>query len=46
MAPSLGPPQTRSYTSAREMIDQYLRTQMTLKAQGWRPKMSDIEMLG
>src|SRR5687767_6962479 len=24
MAPSAGPPQTRSYTSASEMIDQYL----------------------
>jgi hypothetical protein len=46
MAPSEGPPQTRSYSSARELIDQYLRTQMTLKAQGWRPKMSDLEMLG
>ena len=46
MAPSEGPPQTRSYTSPRELIDQYLRTQMTLKAQGWRPKVGDLEMLG
>jgi hypothetical protein len=46
MAPSAGPPQTRSYTSARELIDQYLRTQMTLKSQGWHPKMSDLDVLG
>jgi hypothetical protein len=46
MAPSEGPPQTRSYTSPRELIDQYLFTQMTLKAQGWRPKVGDLEMLG
>jgi hypothetical protein len=46
MAPSEGPTETRSYTSAGELIEQYLRTQMTLKAQGWRPKISDLEMLG
>jgi len=45
MAPSEGPPQTLSYISPRELIDHYLRTQMTLKSQGWRPKMSDIELL-
>jgi len=46
LAPSAGPAQTRSYTSARELIDQYLRTQMTLKSQGWHPKMSDLDVLG
>jgi hypothetical protein len=43
VAPSAGPPDTRSYTSARELIDHYLRTQMTLKSQGWRPK-PDLEV--
>jgi hypothetical protein len=46
MAPPAGPAQTRRYTSPSELIAQYLHTQMTLKAQGWRPKAGDLEMLG
>jgi hypothetical protein len=41
VSPAEGPPQTRKYTSARELIDQYLHMQMTLRAQGWRPKAGD-----
>jgi hypothetical protein len=42
VAPAEGPPQTRQYTSPRELIDQYLHMQMTLKAQGWRPKAGEV----
>ena len=45
MAPPGVPAQTRRYTSPSELIDHYLHTQMTLKAQGWRPKVGDLEML-
>jgi hypothetical protein len=37
-----GPAQTRQYTSPRELIEQYLHMQMTLKAQGWRPKAGEV----
>jgi hypothetical protein len=37
-----GSAETRQYTSPRELIDQYLRTQMALKAQGWRPRATDM----
>ena len=37
VAPATGPAQTRQYTSARELIEQYLHMQTALKAQGWRP---------
>jgi hypothetical protein len=45
MAPADGPAQTRQYTSPSALIDEYLRTQIALQAQGWRPRMTDIEML-
>ncbi len=45
LAPSQGPPQTRRYNSARDLIDHYLHATKTLKAQGWRPA-SNIEALG
>jgi hypothetical protein len=45
LAPSQGPPQTRRYSSAHDLIDHYLRATRTLQAQGWRPKRS-IEALG
>jgi hypothetical protein len=40
-----GPPQTHQYADPGALIEHYLRTQMTLQAQGWRPRMSDVEML-
>jgi hypothetical protein len=42
VSPAEGPPQTRQYTSPRELIDQYLHMLMTLRAQGWRPKAGEI----
>jgi hypothetical protein len=42
VAPADGPAQTRQYTSPRELIEHYLHMQMTLKAQGWRPKAGEI----
>ena len=44
LAPSQGPPHTRQYGSARELIDQYLHAQRVLKSQGWKPR-SDISLL-
>jgi hypothetical protein len=41
VAPADGPAQTRQYTSARELIDQYLYMQVALRAQGWRPRAGE-----
>jgi hypothetical protein len=45
IAPSRGPAETRRFTSAGELIDQYLRAQKTLKAQGWHPRLGDMSMI-
>jgi hypothetical protein len=45
IATSDGPPRTQSYDSPRELIDGYLREQAQLRAQGWRPRASDIDVL-
>jgi hypothetical protein len=46
VAPSVGPPETRRFTSASELLQEYLRKQSALRAQGWRPRLSDIAVLG
>ncbi len=38
-----GPAETQRYWSPRALIDSYLRTQSVLQAQGWRPRMNDID---
>ncbi len=45
VASSDGPPRTHRFSSPSALIDDYLRTQVALQAQGWRPRMSDIEAL-
>ena len=40
LAPSSGCPETRSFSSATDLIDQYLQRQSALQAQGWRPRLS------
>ena len=40
-----GPPRTHRYSSPTELIDGYLREQAHLRAQGWRPRVSDIDVL-
>lgn len=40
-----GPAQTHQYSSPSELIEHYLQTQVALQAQGWRPRMNDVEML-
>ena len=40
-----GPVETHQYTSPSALIDHYLRTQVALQAQGWRPRMNDVELL-
>jgi hypothetical protein len=44
LAPSSGKPETYAFTSPTELIDQYLRQQTALKAQGWRPRLSPDEL--
>jgi len=39
------PPTTQSFSSPTELIDSYLRMQSQLRAQGWRPRASDIAVL-
>ncbi|PYR91186.1 MAG: hypothetical protein DMF84_17940 [Acidobacteria bacterium] len=39
------PPRTQRFNSPTELIDGYLREQAQLRAQGWRPRASDIEVL-
>lgn len=45
VAPSEGPVETHRFSSPSALIDNYLRTQVALQAQGWRPRMTDIEAL-
>ena len=45
IAASEGPPRTQRYTSPTDLIDGYLREQAHLRAQGWRPRASDIDVL-
>lgn len=45
VASSDGPPQTHRFSSPSALIDNYLRTQGALQAEGWRPRMTDIEAL-
>ncbi len=40
-----GPAQTRLYSSPSALIDNYLKTQDALQAEGWRPRMNDIDAL-
>jgi hypothetical protein len=40
-----GRPRTRRFNSPTELIDTYLREQAQLRAQGWRPRASDIAVL-
>lgn len=45
LAPPDGPAETRSYTSAGELIHQYLSTQAALQADGWRPRLGGMSSL-
>ena len=45
LAPSQGPPETRRYSTARDLVTHYLHATKTLKAQGWRPARN-MEALG
>ena len=45
IAPSQGPPQTQRFTSATDLIQTYLRKQSLLQAQGWRPRIGEIQGL-
>lgn len=45
VAPSDGPAETRRFASAKELIDEYLRKQSQLQAQGWRPRLADVATL-
>ena len=45
VAASDGPPRTQRFDSPTELIDGYLREQAQLRAQGWRPRASDIDVL-
>ncbi len=40
-----GPAEKQVYSSPSALIDDYLRTQHSLQAQGWRPRMNDIDAL-
>jgi hypothetical protein len=46
IAPAAGPPETRRFSSASELLQEYLRKQSALQAQGWRPRLGDINVLG
>ena len=41
IGPVEGQPKTEHFSSASELIDEYLRHQATLLAQGWRPRLDD-----
>ncbi len=45
VAPTAGPPDTKRFASASELLREYLRKQSALQAQGWRPRLSDITVL-
>ena len=45
VAPSDGPPETMRFTSAQELIQEYLRKHSLLQSQGWRPRIGEITAL-
>lgn len=45
IAPTGAPARTQRFASATELIDTYLREQSHLRAQGWRPRASDVDEL-
>jgi hypothetical protein len=45
VAPTVGPPETRRFASASDLLQEYLRKQSSLQAAGWRPRLSDISVL-
>lgn len=45
IAPSQGPPETLRFTSATELIHEYLHKQTQLREQGWRPRIGDVAVL-
>jgi hypothetical protein len=45
VAAATGPAQTSQHDSPSELINHYLRTQLALQAQGWRPRMNDVDVL-
>jgi hypothetical protein len=44
LGPSSGKGETYAFKSPTELIDQYLRQQTALKAQGWRPRLGAGEL--
>jgi len=44
LGPSTGKRETYAFSSPTELIDQYLRQQTALKAQGWRPRLGEGEL--
>lgn len=45
IAPAQGPPETLRFTTAADLIHGYLQKQGALRAQGWRPRLGDVEAL-
>jgi hypothetical protein len=45
IAASQGPPDTQRFASAADLIQGYLRKQTVLQAQGWRPRIGEIQAL-
>ena len=45
IAAASGPPQTLRFTSPKALIEEYLRKQSQLQAQGWRPRIAEIAAL-
>ena len=45
VAPTDGPARTHQYDTPTELITDYLQTQTALQAQGWRPRMENVDML-
>jgi hypothetical protein len=42
IAPPQGPPQTLRFESPTALINEYLRNQSVLQAEGWRPRLGDL----
>ncbi len=45
VAPAAGPPETQRFDSATDLVEEYLRRQSALQAQGWKPLLSDITVV-
>ncbi len=45
VTPAAGPPATQRFDSATDLVEEHLRKQSALQAQGWTPRLSNLTVV-